>query len=210
MTELIGIAAVGVVAWFAAGTIWNVAKGRALMRWMQGGLAALGDRATVRWLGSTAVELVISDARAPFVAVTLVIFLEPRDMPWTWAVGRARGRRDTLIIRGALRGLPAGEFEALEAGSWSAREAVRRIPAHWGWRRDPDRGSVILRHDGTAACALADRMLALARAGGLSVRRLSVRRSEPHFQAHVGLPAIGGSARGFFESVRAVAELALG
>jgi len=55
MTELIGVAAVAVVAWFAAGTIWNVRKGSALMRWMQGGLSVLGGRTTVRWLGSTAV-----------------------------------------------------------------------------------------------------------------------------------------------------------
>ncbi len=43
MTELIGVAAVAVVAWFAAGTIWNVRAGRELMRWMQGGLPLLGE-----------------------------------------------------------------------------------------------------------------------------------------------------------------------
>ncbi|MGO8911985.1 MAG: hypothetical protein ACLQDM_22025 [Bradyrhizobium sp.] len=42
MTELIGIAAIAIVAWFAAGTIWNVNKGRTLMHWMQGGLSTLG------------------------------------------------------------------------------------------------------------------------------------------------------------------------
>ena len=40
--ELVGVAAVLVVAWFAAGTIVNVRKGRALMRWMQDGLPLLG------------------------------------------------------------------------------------------------------------------------------------------------------------------------
>jgi hypothetical protein len=74
MTELIGIAAVAVVAWFAAGTIWNVRTGRALMRWMQGGLPMLGERTTVRWLGSTAVEMAISYGKAPYRlrAVTMV------------------------------------------------------------------------------------------------------------------------------------------
>jgi len=41
MTELIGIAAIAIVAWFAVGTIWNINK-RALMRWMQDGLPAAG------------------------------------------------------------------------------------------------------------------------------------------------------------------------
>ncbi|HUK62485.1 MAG TPA: hypothetical protein VLV15_04100, partial [Dongiaceae bacterium] len=77
-----------------------------------GGLSALGGRTTVRWLGSTAVEMVLSDAKAPFAAVTLVIFLEPRDLPW-WPISRARGRRDTLIIRGVLHQAPAVELEAL-------------------------------------------------------------------------------------------------
>ncbi len=135
MTELIGIVAVAVVAWFAAGTIWNVRQGRALMRWMQDGLPLLGERTTVRWLGSTAVEMVIRDGKAPFAGVTLVIFLEPRDMPWMWALGRVRGRRDTLIIRGVLRRAPAVEFEVLDPVSWSGREALPRVPSDWLMRQ---------------------------------------------------------------------------
>jgi hypothetical protein len=128
MTELIGIVAVAVVAWFAAGTIWNVRLGREVLRWMQGGLAALGERTTVRWLGSTAVEMVIRDGKPPFTAATVVIFLEPRDLPWMWALGRSGGRRDTLIIRGVLRRTPTAELEALDPGSWSGRDARPRVP----------------------------------------------------------------------------------
>ena len=95
---------------------------------MQGGLPALGERTTVRWLGSTAVEMVIRDGKAPFAGVTLVIFLEPRDLPWMWAIGRSRGRRDTLIIRGLLRRAPAVELEALDPASWSGRDALPRVP----------------------------------------------------------------------------------
>ncbi len=166
ITVLLAAAAVAVVAWFAAGTIWNVRKGSALMRWMQGGadgeaggLRALGERTTVRWLGSTAVEMVIRDAKAPFTEVTLVIFLEPRDMPWMWALGRSRGRRDTLIIRAVLRRAPEFELEALaplpgpaatrsrafRASGCCARplppaawSCIMRAPGHW---RAPTRSS---------------------------------------------------------------------
>ena len=106
MTEIIAIAAVALVAWFAAGTIWNVRRGRMLMQWMQSGLPVLGGRTTVRWLGSSAIEMVIRDGKAPFASATLVVFLEPRDVPWMWALSRGRGRRDTLIIRGVLRRVP--------------------------------------------------------------------------------------------------------
>ncbi|MFI4868276.1 MAG: hypothetical protein ACHQDD_02855 [Steroidobacterales bacterium] len=208
MTELIGIAAVAVVAWFAAGTIWNVGKGRALMRWMQGGLAALGERTTVRWLGSTAVEMVIRDGKAPFAGVTVVIFLEPRDVPWMWALGRSRGRSDTLIVRGVLRAVPAVELEALDPMSWSGRDALRRVPPEWLVRQVVTPGAVVVHHAGTAALAEADALLALAQRAGLAVRRLSVRRTEPHFQLHVSLPDRRRPARDFFEAVHALAERA--
>jgi hypothetical protein len=52
-------------------------------------------------------------------------------------------------------------------------------------------------------------MLALAREARFDVRRLSVRRAEPHFQVHVALPGPGDDAREFFERLRALAELAL-
>ena len=204
MTELVAIAAVAVVAWFAAGTIWNVRLGRELMRWMQGGLGVLGGRTTVRWLGSTAVEMVIGEAKAPFAGVTLVVFFEPRDLPW-WPLSRLRGRRDTLIIRGALRRAPASELEALDPGSWSGREATRRVPREWAVRA----GEVAVHYPGDAALERADALLELARRGGLAVKRLSLRRTEPNFQLHVPLPDRRQPARDFFETVQTLAERAL-
>jgi hypothetical protein len=209
MTELIGIAAVAVVAWFAAGTIWNIRKGSALMRWMQGGLPALGERTTVRWLGSTAVEMVIRDGKAPFAGVTLVIFLEPRDLPWMWALGRRRGRRDTLIVRGVLRQAPVVELEALDPVSWSGRDALPRVPREWPVRRAAAPGGVVVHHANAMALAHADALLALAQHAGLTVGRLSVRCTEPNFQLHVPLPDGRQPARDFFEAVHALAERAL-
>jgi hypothetical protein len=209
MTELVGVAAVAVVAWFAAGTIWNVHLGRELMRWMQGGLPVLGSRTTVRWLGSTAVEMVLGDARAPFAGVTMVIFLEPRDLPWMWALGRSRGRRDTLIVRGALRRSPAVELEALDPASWSGRDALPRVPRGWLVRQAVAPGRVVVHHESAASLERADALLGLAERAGLAVRRLSVRRTEPNFQLHVLLPDRGRPARTFFDAVHALAERAL-
>ena len=208
MTELIAIVAVAVVAWFAAGTIWNIRKGRLLMRWMQDGLPVLGVRTTVRWLGSSAVEMVIRDAKAPFSAVTLIIFLEPRDMPWMWALSRSRGRRDMLIVRGALRAAPVDEFEVLDPGSWSGRDALPRVPSEWK-RRDPATGGSLVVHDGSANdVERIDALLEMARRAGLVVKRLSVRRTEPNFQLHVFLPDDRKPARAFFEAIRAIVERA--
>ncbi len=208
MTEPIGIIAIAVVAWFAAGTIWNIRKGSALMRWMQDGLPLLGERTTVRWLGSSAVEMVIRDGKAPFASVTLVIFLEPRDMPWAWALGRSRGRRDTLIIRGVLRRTPVIELEALDHASWSGRDILGQVPPEWPVREAGSKG-VAVHHASAAALAHADVLLKLAQQAGLAVKRLSVRRTEPNFQVHVSIPDRGQAARGLFEAVHVLAERAL-
>jgi len=208
MTEFIAIVAVAVVAWFAAGTIWNIRKGRLLMRWMQDGLPVLGARTTVRWLGSSAVEMVIRDANAPFTGATLIIFLEPRDMPWMWAIGRSRGRRDILIVRGVLQRAPANELEVLDPASWSARDALPRVPANWLKRSPTTAQGPVVHYANAAALNDADILLGLAERAELTVKRLSVRRTEPNFQLHVALPDEQQPARAFFEAIRAIAECA--
>lgn len=179
------------------------------MRWMQGGLPLLGRRTTVRWLGSTVVEMVIRDSQAPFAGVTLVIFLEARDLPWMWALGRSRGRRDTLIVRGTLKRAPALELEALNPASWSGRDALARVPREWTARPVAAGTGVVVHHGSDAALAHADALLALAGRAGLEVGRLSVRRTEPNFQLHVPLPDGRKPAHDFFEAVHALAERAL-
>jgi hypothetical protein len=206
MTELVGILAVAVVAWFAAGTIWNVRTGRELLRWMHAGLPLLGERTTVRWLGSTAVELVINQGKAQFAKATVVIFLEPRDLPW-WPLARMRGRRDTLIIRGVLRRAPSFELEALDPASWSARDALPRVPRDWLQAAAP--GGVVVHHAGAAALGHAYALLEIAQRAGMKLWRLSVRRTEPNFQLHVPLPDRRQSARDFFEAVHALADRVL-
>jgi hypothetical protein len=193
MTALLVVAAFVLVGWFAGGTVVNVRKGSALMRWMQQALPKIGGRTTVRWLGSTAVEMVIEEARAPFSRFTTVIFLEPRDMPWMWALAR---RQDTLILRGDLRREPRVDFEAVDAQSWSGREVLGRV------EKTGER-------DGFTICGdPCDELIALARGCGLPVRRLSVRRTAPHLQLHVGVPADGASADALFDAMRALGERA--
>ena len=209
MTEIIAIAAITLVAWFAAGTIWNVRRGRMLMQWMQSGLPVLGGRTTVRWLGSSAIEMVIRDGKAPFASATQVVFLEPRDVPWMWALSRGRGRRDTLIIRGVLRRLPKFEVEALDVASWSGREALRRVPAEWLVRQAAKASDVVVHYGSADGLVQVDTLLTKAQRAGLTVKRLSVRCAEPHFQIHVPLPDQRQPARDFFEAVQAIAERAL-
>ena len=205
MTLPIAVLALLLLAWFVGGTVWNVHRGRELMRWMQGGLPVLGERTTVRWLGSTAVEMVIRNARPPFQEATVLVFLEPRDVPWMWALSRSRGRRDTLIVRGKLRASPGADLEALDRRSWSGRDALRSMTSgEWSVREPSSPGGLSTFYRTPAALARADAMLELAARAGMEVRRLSVRRREPHLQIHLVPPDGRVSARDFFEAVRAL------
>lgn len=58
--------AVAVVGWFAVGTQFNLHKGNKALEWLQEGLKLLGEKTSLRWLGSAAVELKIQDAKDPF------------------------------------------------------------------------------------------------------------------------------------------------
>ncbi len=203
---LIGLTTV-VVAWFAAGSIFNVRRGREVLRWMQAGLPVLGARTTVRWLGTTAVQLVLSDPAPPFQEVTLIVFLEPRDLPWMWALSRPRGRRDLLIVRALLRRAPGLDLEAIDRSSWSGREVLPRLPAsQWTVREPATPADPAVYARTPAALARADALLALARRTGVAVPRLSVRRDGPHLQLHLALPGPDIPAAAFFQAVRELGE----
>lgn len=110
-----------VMLWFALGTQRNIRKGNELLRWLQGGLPILGARTTMRWLGSSAVELGIVDAVTPFRAATVVVVLEPRDVSVLWAYARSRGRRDFLIVRADLVRPPRFSMDVRDPRGWTGR-----------------------------------------------------------------------------------------
>lgn len=170
--------------WFALGTQRNIRRGNELLRWLQGGLPLLGPRTTLRWLGSSAVQLDVVRPEEPFHRAEVTIVLEPRDLSWLWAWARARGRRDFLILRGSLARAPGFELEAGGAG-WTGRDRLGRVD--WGaWERSEwAGGEVVVGHTpGATTEAIEALWHRLAAASG-GVWRLSVRRQDPHLEVHL-------------------------
>lgn len=186
-TSLLLAATFVVLLWFALGTQRNIKRGNDLLRWLQGGLPAIGRRTTVKWLGSSTVTLNIGEARKPFADAQVVVVLEPRDLPWLWALSRRRGRRDFLILRGRLRSAPGFELEAAAREGWTARDRMARLDrsswmqSAWG---DVD---VALTRD-AADNSVRGQWDTLEAAGG-GVWRLSVRREHPHVEVHTLPPS---------------------
>ena len=79
----------------------------------------------------------------------------------------------------------------------------------WSVREGAVEGARPVYYKVEGALPLADDLLGLAREAGMTVRRLSVRRAEPHLQLHVDLPRESAPAADFFAAVRTIGERAL-
>jgi hypothetical protein len=190
---------VAFLLWFAVGTQRNITRGNELLRWLQAGLPRVGHRTSLRWFGSSAVQLDIVDAKAPFDTVQVNVVLEPRDIGWLWAWTRRQGRRDFLILRATLPEPPRVEIEAGGRRGWTGSERLERLdPEAWARTRWEDgAGPVEVAHSRDASDADVEAIKQVwsqlaAAAGG--AWRLSVRRNRsPHLEVHVEAPRDDGA-----------------
>lgn len=185
-----------VMLWFALGTQRNIRRGNQLLIWLQGGLPMLGRRTTLRWFGSSAVELAIVDPAAPFREATVVVVLEPRDVSVLWAFARSRGRRDFVIVRVNLVRPPRFSMDVRDPRGWTGRwEPVTA----GGTDEDDGDWDAVVGPDGTTARASSgadetpvratwDRLTEVT--GG--VWRLTVQPVVPHLEVHFRPPSVRG------------------
>ncbi len=200
------IVVVFVVGWFAIGTQYNVRKGHEAMRWLQQGLPLIGEKTTLRWLGSSVVELKIQQAQAPFRHADILFVLEPRDVSVIWAFARLRGRRDLFIFRAGLRQSPHLELEALDPSSWSARAVERRVKSE-NWTPLPAPAPLVAYTRNPSARV--PELLAGAAVDGCSLVRLAVHRNEPNLEVQWPLdPLRTHSAQEILQLLRRIAERA--
>ena len=192
-----------VVGWFAAGTHYNVRKGHEVMRWLQEGLPGVGERTTLRWLGSSVLELKIQQAKAPFRQAEIVLVFEPRDVAPIWAMARLRGRRDLFIFRGMLRGRPLVELEAIDSTAWPTRGFSNEVKNNQ-WT--PLTVPAPLVAYAPANVPAAYELLQRTALEGCPVQLLMIRAGDPNFELQWRLdPLRKHPARAVFEVLERVA-----
>jgi hypothetical protein len=192
---------------FTFGTQRNISRGNTVLRWLQESLPQLGQRTTLRWLGSSVAELRLTDPSEPFRELTIMVVMEPRDVPIVWLFSRRRGRRDVLVFRGSLRRAPRVELDVSDPSWWmNANDSDDEA----GWRTIGWPGDVRALGHGHVDPSVVDATraswdrLAATSAG---VWRVSVRQTVPHLEIHVRPPDVGavGSAP-LVEAVRGFAK----
>jgi hypothetical protein len=202
--SLFVLAVIVFVGWYGVGTQYNVRLGNNALKWLQKGLPLVGDKAALRWLGSSVVELKIAKAKDPFRSAEVLVAMEPRDVPVMWWWGHVRGRRDLLIFRAQLRAAPKFDLEARAPKAWSAPNLQNASPK---WK--PVQGGVangmVADYRGEISPFAINRLIVAASLDGMRLTRLAVCRSVPNLELHFLLPKLDQvNTQRVFSSLRQV------
>lgn len=211
MSSPLAIAVVSIaLLWFVLGMQWNIMRGNALLRWLQGGLPLLGKRTTLRWLGSSVVELKITQPNEPLLDAEVLVVLEPRDVGPLWGWGRLHGRRDFLILRARLPRPPRFEVEVGDRRGWTGRDGLRRLALSEWQQGDWGDSNVQIAHSGGRAPQIARRLWDRFQTTSKGVWRLSVRRTHPHVEVHLVPPETARMDAGrLFQTFRELSDAAI-
>lgn len=204
---LLVLAVILFLGWFAVGTQYNVRLGNNALKWIQKGLPLVGDRATLRWLGSSVVELKIAKAKDPFRSAELLVVMEPRDVPMMWWWARTRGRRDLIILRGQLRAAPHFDLEARGRRAWAQTDLKGDGSPKWIAVQGGVANSMSADYRGEISPFSINRLIVSASLDGLTLTRLAIRRAVPNLEVHFLLPKFDQvSAQRVFNSLRELSE----
>ena len=204
------IAVIIIMGWFGFGVLYNLRRGDAVLKWMQGGLPEIGKRTTFRWLGTSVAELVIAHAKKPFRRLETLLVLKPRDVFWMTILAHFQGRGDIVIFRAQLSAAPRVDLELVDPKTWSGRNALKQVTER-NWESKPYADLQLMAPRGLLDLATRTIEALATPMQNLSPHyaRFSLRRdaSQPNLELHVPFPAFRTSdARGYFEALRQLAH----
>lgn len=196
------------MGWFALGSIYNVRRGNALLKWMQAGLPDVGQKTTLRWLGTSVVELVIAQAKKPFRRLETLLVLKPRDVFWMTIVAYFQRREDIVIFRAHLTTAPATDLELLDLNTWTGQDTQKRIRQR-KWESRTYQGLHLMAPAGLLdlATKTLDRLAPPMQKLSARYARFGLHRNAPNFEVHVPFPDDRTvDARQYFEALRELAR----
>lgn len=196
------------MGWFAIGMLFNLRRADALLKWMQGGLPAIGQKTTFRWLGTSVAELVIAQAKKPFRRLETLLFLKPRDVFFMMIAAYFQKREDVLIFRAHLTIAPPTDLELLDLNTWSGRDTQRRIRQR-KWESTTYQGLHLMAPAGLLdlAAQTLDRLALPMQKLSPRYSRFGLHRNAPNFEVHVPFPDPRNVDAGqYFEALRELAR----
>jgi hypothetical protein len=204
------VAVIILMGWFAIGVIYNLRRGDALLKWMQNGLPDIGQKTTLRWLGTSVAELVIAHAKKPFRRLETLLVFKPRDVFWMTILAYFQGREDIVIFRAQLTTAPITDLELVDPKTWSGRGVLKQF-ADRKWESQTYHGMQLLAPAGLLdlATKTLDRLAVPMQKLSSHYVRFSLRRdaSQSNFEVHLPFPAFRSTeAKQYFGALREVAR----
>ncbi|MBI5305880.1 MAG: hypothetical protein HY868_27375 [Chloroflexi bacterium] len=198
--------AVVILGAFAIGTHLNIRKGDRVIKWMRGGLPLVGERATVRWLGSSVAEIKVTKSFAPFRTAEVLFVFEPRDVPVHWLWSRWRGRRDLMIFRAQLDNATRFELEVFDPKGWTTHHTERDVKKK-NWTPVPLTAQGLEAYRSGGDNHDAQPLIDLATKAGGKLVRLSVHRTVPNLEVHWLMPdGNQDNANNWFANLKRLAQ----
>ena len=203
------ILAIVFVGWFALGTQANIRKGDTFMRWLQAGLPLVGEKTTMRWMGSSVLEMKIAKAKPPMRTFDALAIFEPRDVIILWLISYLQGRRDWIIFRAQLQSAPSFELELFDPNGWTTKSTERELKKKdWTpWQTDAALGPLraVVSGNSSAAQPIVD----LITRSDFKWARVAVHRDVPNVEVHLAMPSLKiETARKLLTQVRQICEAA--
>ena len=196
------------VGWFALGTQANIRKGDRFMRWLESGLPLVGEKTTMRWMGSSVLEMKITKAKPPLRTFDMLAIFEPRDVIFLWLLSYLQGRRDWIIFRSQLQATPAFDLDLFDPKGWTTNHLEREMQKkNWTRMQTGVPGSLVAYTSGNPSAA--QPVIDLALRSNFKWARIAVHRDLPNVEVHVRMPDLkSDAARELLTQVRQVCEAA--
>ncbi len=181
-----------IVLGYMGGNWLNRRRSRAIGRWLQSALGALGGQPAWNLIGtmSSGVQLTVNHAARPFRQFTITYHMLTREFLPLWMLELLRGKRDLMSLRGDLRGSLMEEIEVVPLrGSLRRTLDQHAAPEEpWHWQPAPSRLGLATHEAGDSelCCAL----LAFLERYGRYIERLSLRRRQPNLIMFVKLNGV--------------------
>lgn len=200
--------ALGVVtAWYVALLYYNRRRAQHLLQWICAASGTEGRVVRMRWLSASCFHLKLQFFAEDFREAHMKVQLQPREMPLSWLLSRARGRQEALTFEADLAYPPAFNLE-VHNYRWRRRRAkqVRQCEELVLVRTGP----VVLTTRGDWQQDLTNMMNGLLASRDCNFERVEFRRESPHFSATLPLKCLDLKCEGASLLFEALRDLAAG
>jgi hypothetical protein len=197
------------VGWFALGTQANIRKGDTFMRWLQEGLPLVGEKTTMRWMGSSVLEMKIAKAKPPLRTFDTLAIFEPRDVIFLWLLSYLQGRRDWIIFRAQLQSTPSFDLDLFDPKGWTTNSLEREVQKkNWTRLQTDIPGSLLAYTSGNPSAAKP--IIDLALQSKFKWARIAIHRDIPNVEVHLVMPSLKLQvARELLAQVRQICEASI-